>query len=84
MKKTIFRDNPCHHSPVPCGGEITHKKPSCSLGFLLGCSLVRPGIRQSLATCLGEALAETECLFIPLQAMFHFRLPLGEKWQLNY
>ena len=29
--------NPDHHSPVPCGGEITHKKPSCSLGFLLGC-----------------------------------------------
>ena len=43
-----------------------------------------PGIRQSLATCRGEALAETEWLFIPLQAMFHFRLPLAEKRCLNY
>ena len=24
-----------HNSPVPCGGEITNKTPSCSLGFLL-------------------------------------------------
>lgn len=23
-------------------------------------------------------------LFIPLQAVFHFRLRLGEKWHLNY
>ena len=42
--------NPCHHSPVPCGGEITHKKPSCSLGFLLGCSIVRPGLHPTLAS----------------------------------
>ena len=25
-----------------------------------------------------------KCLFIPLQAMFHFRLPLAEKWALRY
>ena len=41
------------------------------------------GTRPSLATCLGEALAKTECLFIPLQAMFHFRFRLGEKGSLN-
>jgi hypothetical protein len=42
--------NPHHHSPVPCGREITNKKPPCSLGFLLGCSLVRPAIHPSLAS----------------------------------
>ena len=36
-----------------------------------------------LAACLGEALAEAECLFIALQAMFHFRLLLAEKCALN-
>ena len=39
--------------------------------------------RLSLATCLGEALAKTESLFIPLQAMFHFRLALAEKMHLK-
>ena len=42
-----------------------------------------PVLHLSLATRLGGALAETECLFIPLQAMFHFRLLLGEKYTLN-
>ncbi len=67
-----FPQNPCHHSPVPCGGEITQKKPSCSLGFLLGCSLLP---RHPSIAC--------KSLFIPLQAMFHFRLLLGEKCALN-
>ena len=44
-----FPQNPCHHSHLPCGGEITNKTPSCSLGFLLGCSLVRPGLHPPLA-----------------------------------
>ena len=30
--------------------------------------------RPSLTACLRVAWAETECLFIHLQAMFHFRL----------
>ena len=36
-------------------------------------NLTCPSSRLSLATCHGEALAETECFFIALQAMFHFR-----------
>lgn len=38
-----------------------------------------PGSRPSLATCLGLDLAMAGCLFIALQAMFHFRLALSKK-----
>ena len=41
------------------------------------------GLRPSLAASHGGALAETECLFIPLQAMFHFRLELAKKMHLK-
>jgi len=58
--------------------------PFCPASFL--------GLQLVSATCLGEALigaktealAETECLFIPLQAMFHFRLLLGKKMRLKH
>jgi len=49
----------------------------------LGRPRMSPSPSPSLAACLGVDLAETECLFIPLQAMFHIRLALGEKCTLN-